>query len=179
MPGVTIVDVIVAQSDIQKSLSFTAMGDPQVQQRPRITWRGRMMPVVYDPCAGSKVEWRGHLHRALVDCGVSVFPFFSFENTDAMQSSGLQIEVVFHIMRRRADYKMFRGELVLLNNHQKYPGTKDVDNMVKYIMDVFHNVLYRNDNCVVKIIASKKFVKEDEKKGGAYTTISVSTLTEE
>ena len=100
MPGVTIVDVIVAQSDIQKSLSFTAMGDPQVQQRPRITWRGRMMPVVYDPCAGSKVEWRGHHHRALFSLRRFIIPFFSFENTDVMLSSGLQIDVVFHIMRR-------------------------------------------------------------------------------
>ena len=176
MPGVTIVDVIVAQSDIQKSLSFTAMGDPQVQQRPRITWRGRRMPHVYDPCAASKVEWRGHLQRALVDCGVSVFPFFTAENTDSMQSCGLKINVVFHIMRRRADYRMYQGELVLLPNHQKYPGTKDVDNMVKYIMDVFHNVLYQNDNCVVMICAYKKFVTEEEKKAGAYTTISISTM---
>jgi Holliday junction resolvase RusA-like endonuclease len=176
MPVVTVVDLVVAQSDNMQSLSFTALGAPLVQQRTKITWRGRRFPHVYDPCALSKEEWQGHLHRALVDCGVSVFPFFSEATTENMQSDGLQIDVVFHMMRVRSDYRVCKGKLVLLDNHQKYPGTKDVDNMVKYIMDVFHDVLYENDNCVVKIIASKKFVKEDEKTRGAYTTISVSTI---
>ena len=120
--------------------------------------------------------FQGLLHSALADCGVSVFPFFSKENTDIMKFPGLEIDVVFYIKRRRADYRMYRGELVLLDDHQKYPGTKDVDNMAKFIMDAFHNVLYHNDNCVVKISATKKFVKEEEKKGGPKTTITISQV---
>jgi Holliday junction resolvase RusA-like endonuclease len=172
----TIVDLVIAQSDEKLSLSFTVMGNPPVQARTKVNWKRRKMPTVYDPTKVGKELFQGNLHRALADCGVLVFPFFSKENTDIMKFPGLQIDVVFHIKRRRADYRSCRGELVLLEDHQKYPGTKDVDNMVKFIMDAFHNVLYHNDNCVAKISATKKFVIEEEKKGGPKTTVTISQI---
>ena len=46
-----------------------------------------------------------------------------------MFSDGLRIDCVFHISRRRKDYRSKMGKLFLKDDIQKYPATKDTDNM--------------------------------------------------
>ena len=55
-----------------------------------------------------------------------------------------------------------------------YPSTKDVDNMIKFVMDALHGIVYANDNIVVGINATKKFVAgyTDE----PYTTVLLKRL---
>jgi Holliday junction resolvase RusA-like endonuclease len=176
MSRVRIENVEVVLDSSMRSISFTAVGDPPVQQRPKITYKARKHPVYYDPSAGDKTRWQLELKRALVDCGVSEFPFFSADDTNIMASTGLEINVIFHVSRRRADYEMSQGTLVLREDHQKYPGKKDIDNMLKFLMDSFDKVLYHNDRCVVVTNARKKFVDEANKEKGAYTTIKISKM---
>jgi Holliday junction resolvase RusA-like endonuclease len=176
MSNLTASNLAIAEDGRNLSLSFDVAGDPPVQQRARNTWRTRKIPVFYDPSSGAKARFNRDLRQALADCGVKVFPFFAEEKTDQMQSEGLHFDAVFYMKRCRKDYKMVKGVEVLKDAHQKYPGKKDTDNMMKFIMDAAHNVLYKDDKCVVKITAVKKFVSEEEKNRGPYTTIYISTL---
>jgi Holliday junction resolvase RusA-like endonuclease len=42
---------------------------------------------------------------------------------------------------------------------QAFPHNKDLDNLVKFVMDACHgDVLYENDNVVVRLVAEKNFV---------------------
>jgi Endodeoxyribonuclease RusA len=167
--------VAVVDDGMHKSLSFVISGDPPVQQRPRINFK-RAFKKVHDPSSLKKKDWKKSLYNALVDYGVTGFPFFTEEDTDTMQSDGLVLEVVFYVRRRRLDYRTKKGVLYLKDDVQKYPGRKDVDNMLKFVMDASHDVLYDDDKCVVEIRASKKFVQEHEKGRGAYTTIHITTF---
>ena len=124
-----------------------------------------------------KKFWKESLSNALVDYCVTGFPFFTEEDTDTMQSDGLVIDVVFfYVRRRRLDYRSKNRILYLKEDVQKYPGRKDVDNMLKFVMDAAHDVLYDDDKCVVEIRASKKFVPEHDKGRGGYTTVFITTI---
>ena len=150
MKELTTSNLAIAEDGINRSLSFDVAGDPPSQQRHRSTWKTRKVPTFYDPSAGPKARFSLELRKALVDCGVDVFPFFGAETTDQMKSSGLHFDAVFYMKRTKKDYKMVKGVEVLKDNYQKYPGKKDTDNMMKFIMDAAHNVIYNDDKCVVK-----------------------------
>lgn len=156
-------------------LSVKVFGAPPVQQRPKIVWKRRFIPTYYDPSAGEKVHWRYGLQKELVDCGHLVFPFF-LNATDEIESKGLHLEITFHVKRREADYRIKGGKKVLRDAHQLYPRRKDIDNMLKFIMDAMHGVLYRDDKCVVRVGAMKMFLEEEEKEDGEYTLIRISNI---
>lgn len=177
MSDVVTSKVVIVDDSINKSLSFVISGDPPVQQRPRINFK-RVFKKVHDPSSLKKKIWKKSLSNALVDNGVTAFPFFTDEDTDNMQSDGLTIDVVFYVRRRRLDYRSKMGTLFLKDDVQKYPGRKDVDNMLKFVMDASHDVLYDDDKCIVEIRAFKKFVPEQEKGRVGYTTVFITTKDE-
>lgn len=108
-----VVDVAVSEVNAMQELTFTAVGDPPVQERPKYKFRGRQQPIYYDPSTQEKTRWRIELYRVLGESGITVFPFFRLENTDPITSYGLQLDVVFHMRRRQADYRTYRGTLVI------------------------------------------------------------------
>ena len=164
----------MTSATLPQEVVFTVHGAPPVQQRPKMVWKLRKSPVYYDPSAMLKVQWRGLLKKELVGCGVNVFPFFNNETPES--SKGISLDITFFLMRRRADYCMKKGVRVLKDRHQLYPGFKDTDNMVKFVMDALHIVMYRDDKCVVRVTASKQFVDESDIAEGAYTKIRISKV---
>jgi Endodeoxyribonuclease RusA len=165
-------DVMIVVLEQQKNLSFVVYGDPPVQQRIKVNSRMRMKPVCYDPSAGSKVAWRSLLRRELLQIGENQFPIFPDGGDNA---KGLMVTMKFHMSRRRADYRTVKGEPVLKVEHQQFPESKDVDNMVKYLMDAMDSVLFSDDKIIVRVIAEKCFVP-DNINIGPYTTISVENI---
>lgn len=160
------------------SISFVVAGAPPVQQRPRMNCEHKKwVPTYYDPSKKMKKLWKGDLLTALTNYGISSFPFFKMSKTDNMVSDGLRIECVFHISRRRKDYRSKMGKLFLKDDDiQKFPATKDTDNMMKFVMDAYHDVLYDDDKCVVTLSATKKFLDESERESGPYSTIRITTI---
>ena len=173
MSDISTTKVVVVEDGNKLSLSFVIAGDPPVQQRPRFSFK-RVFKKVHDPSSLKKKIWKESLVNALVDYGVTGFPLFKDKHTDIMQSDGLTIEAVFYVSRRRVDYRSKMGTLYLKDDVQKYPGRKDVDNLLKFVMDASHDVLYDDDKCIVQIRASKRFVPEAERGRGAYTTIFIT-----
>ena len=156
---------------------FVVAGSPPVQQRPRTNCEHKKwVPTYYYPSKKMKKLWKEDLLKALTNYGISSFPFFKSSWTDNMVSDGLRIDCVFHISRRRKDYRSKMGKLLLKDDIQKYPATKDTDNMMKFVMDAYHDVLYDDDKCVVTLSATKKFLEESERESGPYTTIRITTI---
>jgi Holliday junction resolvase RusA-like endonuclease len=143
-------DVVAALDTVPRSVSFDVLGDPLVQQRPRIAYRGRSRPIYYDPSAIEKRHYTAAIRAELMSTGITQFPVFP---GDVMSSAGVSITLSFFLPRFQADYRRYRGNYVLREVHHRYPSSKDTDNMVKFVMDCLHDVFYANDNCVVSIIA--------------------------
>jgi hypothetical protein len=85
-------DVVAALETATRSISFDGGGDPPVQQRPKITYRGRSRPVYYDPSAPEKRDYKAEVRSELMSTGITEFPLFV---GDAMSSSGISITLTF------------------------------------------------------------------------------------
>lgn len=96
--------------------------------------------------------------------------------TNEIASKGLHLEVSFHVKRNESDYRIKRGKKVLRDSHQLYPRRKDTDNMLKFVMDALHGVVYTDDKCVVSVSATKLFLTEDEKDDGEYSEIRIYAI---
>jgi Holliday junction resolvase RusA-like endonuclease len=139
---------IAGADPFDKALSFVVIGDPPVQKRHRIAWRHvlacawkknnhRRNPIIYDPSAKEKVAFRSAVRAAMEEIAIATFPYFQAKQP-------LVLVVGFASIRPHV--------------FQAFPHSKDLDNLVKFVMDACHDVLYENDNVVVRLVAEKNFV---------------------
>jgi Holliday junction resolvase RusA-like endonuclease len=151
------------------TLSFTMLGDPPVQRRMRIAWRAflfrglgshgnsaRRSAYLYDPSAADKIRYTAAVKAALAELGLSGnLPYFA-------AGGPLLLQVKFVCPRP-------------IHAIQAFPRRKDVDNMVKFLMDACHEVLYQNDTVVVKLVAEKAFPRVGSV-AAAWTEVHFSTI---
>jgi Holliday junction resolvase RusA-like endonuclease len=91
-------------------------------------------PVVYDPSARWKQDYTDAAKEALKDLDVEDFPIF--------KHTRLMVLVSFEIRNQ----------------------AKDIDNLLKFILDALQDIVYDNDRNIYKVIACKKLVTRDEEK---------------
>jgi hypothetical protein len=146
-----------------KTVSFTVRGNPPVQQRSRIAWKGliggwvaRRKPIIYDPSASLKEKYAAQVRDAMVAMDLALPSFSSGYNDD-----GLIMELNFFIERPETHYNVLGNRVRA--NAPKYPKVKDVDNMEKFVSDALHGIVYNNDNMIRKSITEKAYSPE----GGA------------
>ena len=135
---------IVSQGG-KRIISFRMLGEPPVQQHHRIAfrgirrgwWVGRGQAFLYDPCSRQKSQYREALLAAFQDLQLVTIPSF-------LRATPLRLVVNFVCSRP-------------ITANQLFPTKKDVDNMVKFIMDAFQNVLYFDDKVIVTVNSRKTF----------------------
>lgn len=164
-------DVMLMEDSTSTVLSNILHGAPPVQQRPKIAHYNRKSPTYYDPSGPSKKNYAEGLRAALAEVGNTTFPIFAGSPTT---TNGIELIINFYFKRPRMDYRHYSKSITMVEHPHRYPNTKDTDNMIKYIMDAIHEVVYTNDNIVVSINATKTFVEgfNDE----AYTTVCIKQL---
>ena len=143
-----------------RTLSFTVMGEPLVQQCHKIAWKGliggwkdRNKPIVYDPSASLKKNYAAKVREAVVAMGLTP-PFFASGYND----DGLIMELHFFLERPRSHYNVLGNRIRAAA--PKYPKVKDVDNMEKFVSDALHGVVYNNDNIIRKCQTEKAYSLE-------------------
>jgi Holliday junction resolvase RusA-like endonuclease len=62
----------------------------------------------------------------------------------------------------------------MIEHPHQYPSSKDIDNMIKFIMDALHGITYANDICVVRLTATKAFVNGID--DSPYTKVQLNLL---
>jgi Holliday junction resolvase RusA-like endonuclease len=157
----------------EKSIFFVSVGEPPVQERPRVVWRGRRTPTIYDPSARKKADYARALKHAMTEIGSTWFP--AFDKDILKGTKGLTLTVEFYLHRNLGDYCFAHGQKILKEDCDDYPKGKDIDNMVKFIMDALHLVIYDNDTVITKILTAKEFVPESRRDRPAWTNISIET----
>ena len=121
---------------------ITVQGPPLVQKRSRVRVLGRGHPVVYDPSRRSKWTYKQAIRNAMADLGTTDFPFF--------QGRKLKLTVTFALTNQ----------------------AKDVDNLLKFVMDACEKVLYKN-NALIWEAAEKKITVASAEQ---FTQIQVEEL---
>jgi hypothetical protein len=141
----------------RRTLSFTVMGEPPVQKRHKIAWKGliggwvsRRKPIIYDPSASLKKQYAEQVREAMVAMGLTP-PFFAAGYND----DGLIMELHFFLGRPASHYNVLGNRVKAAA--PKYPKGKDVDNMEKFVADALHGVVYNNDNIIRKSTTEKGY----------------------
>jgi Holliday junction resolvase RusA-like endonuclease len=97
--------------------------DLEVQGEPRVQERARVLlknsvPRIYDPSARLKADFSRAVEQALISIGLSDFPLFMVQP--------LKVSVVFNVANMG----------------------KDIDNLLKFVMDTLQKLVYNNDRSV-------------------------------
>ncbi len=171
------------QESVQNNIrliQFSVTGKPPVQQRPRVNlWRNSrsktvvknsMRPFFYDPSREVKRQWSAGLSDALKAQNISIPLFGSNPYTDLP----LTLEVQFYLPRPLSDYNKKKKKLFSKENAwHLWPATKDLDNMLKFLMDAMQGITYVNDNSVCSITCIKQFVDEKPHDANPYTVVTL------
>jgi Holliday junction resolvase RusA-like endonuclease len=134
MVAVQVNDVVAMQGQGQWTLSFEIIAEPQAQQRPRLRWRGIRIPRLYDPSANAKRTWKMALKEALreLDIHADAMPVFG----EAGGVEPIHVNLVFMWSQ---------------------PDQKDLDNMIKFVLDAYEGLLYTNDKKIYSITSKKAY----------------------
>jgi Holliday junction resolvase RusA-like endonuclease len=135
-----------------KKLEFIMTGPIMVQARPKITYRRRCQPVYYDPSHNDKKLWKMALSTAITQQISNQLPIFQVDN---FNDNGIELQIQFFEKRPKLDFDT-KGQLK--SHFHKFPYQRDVDNMVKFVMDAMLGVTYTDDSSVVKIVCEKVFL---------------------
>ena len=154
MNNFTVEDFIEERCATGRSISFVVTGDPFSQARARIAQSRappayRMRPHMYDPSSRQKIAYANIVRTTMQQYGLNT-PYFAADEP-------ITIRVQFVLPRRRQDLQSYGGNTVLSPDAQGFPRNKDIDNMLKFVMDALQGVLYENDVTITKAIVSKLF----------------------
>ena len=126
--------VIVTSDKAQPDeVSFTIYGPPIAQNGWKLAWRNRRQPVLYDSLQKHKADVRANICRAFRELEHHSFPVFD--------NVYIQVDLTFNL---------------------HHITSKDVDNMMKYILDAMQDALYRNDAFIMAAIVKKERVSNVE-----------------
>lgn len=95
-----------------------------------------VMLIYYDPSSNREEEDFHHLLVRAIMEKISISSFLHFDS-----KKPLMLAVLFTFMRPHI--------------FQAFPHCKDLDNLVKFIIDACHDVLYTNDNVVMCLVVEK------------------------
>ena len=145
------------QSDSGRSLSFTITGDPPTQERHRLVFmrlppRGQMRHHMYNPSGDKKRHYATMVRTAMLQHGLTI-PYFNSDEP-------ITVNIRFILPRGRQDLiRQDDGTAALTETAQTFPRSKDVHNLLKFVMDALQSVLYNNDVTITKVAVTKMFAQ--------------------
>jgi Holliday junction resolvase RusA-like endonuclease len=107
-------------------IDIVVEGEPRVQQRARMAVTGGVH--MYDPTARTKRDFKAAVTDSLdfIRENDAQYPFF--------QDDDVKLTIVFHV----------------------HNMNKDVDNLLKFVLDALRGVVYIDDRSILKVVAEKR-----------------------
>lgn len=126
--------------------------------------------ILYEP-----VSLKRHRHRM---CGGTYDPskkdkddFIKLITTfpEKKMTKPIKCILQFYCKRPKTHYKSGKHSTQMKDTAPKYnTNKKDLDNMVKFVLDAFNNQLYEDDCQIIEIHCSKLYVEHSEETGYIY-----------
>ena len=138
-------------------LSFTVIGNPNTLQRHRFSNVTRKM---YNPSAKKQKDFRSLVRKNLQMDEQNV-PFFK-------EGTYLSISLVFKMQRPKNHFSRSDPETKKLKKNAPtlyHVARKDLDNMIKFVLDSLNGLLYEDDSHIATINACKIYTNEDNNVG--------------
>ena len=174
----SIVPVKNHQSPTSFALSIHGTPRPLYRTHGRVTKGGGIK--VFTPSAANKTKFR----EAFTDGMANIL-----SGPILLDKPGrcVSVSMAFYFPRPKKHFvytSLQDKQLLLSTTAPKFPSKNpDIDNLVKFVMDALEGIIYKNDNQVVKLKASKKYMiypsntsYADVQNDDGYTWISVTEL---
>ena len=144
----------LTETNNTRVFSVTVVGKTPSQSRTRINFRrksfSKSKPIFYNPSRRAKNEWSLALKNILAEYNISSPIFSSNPYTD--HPLHLEVQIYLPIPKTDLDKQQH-----IKPKHHLWPNTKDIDNMLKFIMDAMQDFVYKNDACICSINCKKQF----------------------
>jgi Holliday junction resolvase RusA-like endonuclease len=142
-------DMVACTSAGARSISFVVKGNPTIQRRAVMTWKGRSRPVLFDPSSRTKLLFRDAVRKEMAVIGLPTEAYFN-------ESTAIKMNVKFVIPRPKKDF--VRNKLTA--GAMSFPRGKDIDNLLKFVMDALEQTLYMNDTNIVHVECEKCYCSD-------------------
>ncbi len=124
-------------------MKLTILGEPISLQRPRFSRRGG----VYNPQAAFvkslQSDFQQHRHNLISP----------EELTELAQAEFYCIDLVFY----HQPPKTAKEAKIMAWGFNHYPQKTDIDNCIKFYLDLLNNLLYKDDRAIVEVTAKKLY----------------------
>ncbi len=138
-------DMVACTSPGGQSLSFVVKGHPTIQERAGVNWKGRFRPVIYDPSQKNKALFCEAVRVEMAAIGLPTEAYFC-------DQTAIKLKVKFVLPRPKKDVQKKK---VKPNRALSFPRGKDIDNLLKFVMDALEQTLYMNDTDIVHVECEK------------------------
>ena len=141
-------DMIITSDDGDRveSVSFSVPGAPKCQNGWKVRWRGLRFPIIYDPKRQEKLHLKQQIRLAIADLLGMPQPYTPFG--------------------------VFKTNMIVVF-YMKTATAKDLDNMLKFLLDALKGVIYQDDRFIFKLSVSKEVANAND---GQYTSVFVSKM---
>ena len=146
-------DMVACTNAGARSISFVVKGSPAVQSRNIIAWKGRARPILFDPSSSSKLLYRDAVREQMKAVGLPAENYFK-------DTTAIRMKVKFVLPRRRKDVILRPSPPHLAATALSFPRGKDVDNLLKFVMDALEQTLYANDTNIVRVGVEKCYATD-------------------
>jgi Holliday junction resolvase RusA-like endonuclease len=132
-------DAVIAAAntpDAPPSIYIDVQGTPIAQQRPRVRFLPLIRaPLIYDPSQRLKRAYQSAVIQSLAQLGVHNFPIFPDQ-----RALKLGMSVVFYV----------------------HNMNKDIDNLLKFVLDALQGAICANDRVIWEVTAKKVHVANND-----------------
>ena len=151
------------ESTSNKILSFTNVGEPLSLERHRFS---NITKKMYNPAAKKQNDF-GTNAKKILGLGDKDVPIFK-------KGTCLSVSLVFKLQRPKSHYVSNNPEKKQLKKNapkQYHVARKDLDNMIKFVLDSLNGILYEDDAQICIINGTKIYANEDYNVGSTHVKL--------
>jgi Holliday junction resolvase RusA-like endonuclease len=169
----TVEDLMEVRNASGRAVSFIVTGDPPTQERSRMAFMRAFRPRMYDPSSRKKRLYAAMVRTAMATHGLTVPATYGLAAPYFSADEPISFRLLLVLPRRKQDLMVRDGVTVVRPTAQAFPRKKDVDNMLKFVMDALQGVLYWNDVTITSVSVTKTFPEIAD--AGGWTFVQLST----
>ena len=130
---------------MERIKKFILVGSPISLARCRFSGNGHQAPHVFDTQKEIKLLSGLHLRKQM-------------DEEKFAEGIPLEVNCVFYFDIPKSRQNCKNKKMLLIENDLQF-GKPDVDNLIKFILDISNRIIYKDDAQVQKVVAEKRYSK--------------------
>jgi hypothetical protein len=149
-----VADDMVAWPEAEgRLISFVVKGTPAVQKRTVMAWKGCLRPHLLDPSMNAKRLFAQAVWIEMAAIGLPQEIYFT-------ETTAICCKVNLILPRPKKDLAMMPTPHLVVSGASSFPRGKEVNNLLKFVMDAIEETLYVNNTNIICVEAKKCYAMD-------------------